>query len=211
MLGMRYLRQEPGILAVALVKGVSALSFGGMGIIEVTFAEEFFPLGEAGSGTLGLIYFASGLGTGLAPLVARRITGDNPVTMHWALLATFATCVIGYLLIGWASTLPLLLLGIFIRTAGGGTNWVYSSALLQMMAPGQYLGRIFAFDIAMMTLASSLSTLWVGWAKDNLGLGPHQIALTLAGIALISTLGWAAYLAFQFKPAATQLAAAEAE
>jgi hypothetical protein len=80
-----------------------------------------------------------------------------------------------------------------------------------MMAPNRFLGRVFAFDIAMMTLASSLSTLWVGWAKDSLGLSPYQITLTLGGIALICTLLWAAYLAFHFKPAAARLATAEAE
>jgi MFS family permease len=211
ILGMRYLRRHPAVLAIALVKGVSALAFGGMAIVEVTFAKEFFPLGQAGSGTLGLIYLAGGLGTGLGPLIARRLTGDNPVTMHWALLGTFATALIGYLLVGLAPTLPLLLVAMLIRAAGGGTNWVYSSALLQMMAPNRYLGRIFAFDMAMMTLASSLSTLWVGWARDQLGLGPHQIALTLGVVSLVSTLGWAAYLAFRFKPAAARLAAAESE
>lgn len=211
ILGLRYLQGNPAVLAVALLKGMAALSFGGMGIIEVTFAEKIFPLGQDGSGTLGLIYFSAGVGTGLGPLLARRLTGDNPVTMHWALLGTFIASFLGYLMIGWAPTLPLLLVAVFIRTIGGGTTWVYSAALLQMMAPNRFLGRIFAFDIAMMTLASSLSTLWVGWARDGLGLSPHQVALTLGGIALISTLLWAAYLAFHFKPSAARLATAEAE
>jgi MFS family permease len=211
LLGLRYLKGNPAVLAVALLKGMAALSFGGMGIIEVTFAEKVFPLGQDGSGTLGLIYFAAGVGTGLGPLLARRLTGDNPVTMHWAILGTFVVAFLGYLMIGWAPTLPLLLVAVFIRTIGGGTNWVYSAVLLQMIVPNRFLGRVFAFDIAMMTLASSLSTLWVGWARDGLGMSPHQIALTLGLIALASTLLWAAYLAFQFKPSAMKLATAESE
>jgi MFS family permease len=211
ILGLRYLQGHPAVLAVALLKGMAALSFGGMGIIEVTFAEQVFPLGQDGSGTLGLIYFSAGVGTGLGPLLARRLTGDNPVTMHWAVLGTFIAAFLGYLMIGWAPTLPLLLVAVFIRTLGGGTNWVYSAVLLQMMVPNRLLGRVFAFDIAMMTLASSLSTLWVGWARDELGMTPHQIALTLGAVALVCTLLWAAYLAFQFKPSAMKLATAESE
>jgi hypothetical protein len=211
VLGLHYLKGHPAVLAVALLKGMAALSFGGMGIIEVTFAEKIFPLGQDGSGTLGLIYFAAGVGTGLGPLLARRLTGDNPITMHWAILGTFITAFLGYLMIGWAPTLSLLLVAVFIRTIGGGTNWVYSAVLLQMMVPNRFLGRVFAFDLAMMTLASSLSTLWVGWARDELGMTPHQIALTLGGVALICTLLWAAYLAFHFKPSAARLATAEAE
>jgi len=73
--GLIYLRQHPAILMVALLKASSALAYGGMAIIEVNFAERVFPLGEGGSGTLGLIYFMAGLGTGLGPILARRLTG----------------------------------------------------------------------------------------------------------------------------------------
>jgi Na+/melibiose symporter-like transporter len=197
--GLRYLWQNPPILIIALLKAASALAFGGMAVLEVTFAEKVFPLGADGSGTLGMIYFVGGLGTGLAPLIARRITGDNLITMHWAILFTYIASFIGYLMIGWAYTLPILLVASLIRSAGGGTNWVYSSSLLQMLVPNRFLGRVFAFDIAMMTLASSISTLWVGWAHDSLGWTPHQIALALSVISFITALGWIIYLTVRLK------------
>ena len=68
-----------------------------------------------------------------------------------------------------------------------------------MMVPGNFLGRVFAFDIAMMTLASSLSTVWVGWAQDSLGLTPYQISLTLGIIPLVAAVGWFIYLNGRFK------------
>ncbi|MDX1522525.1 MAG: MFS transporter, partial [Anaerolineae bacterium] len=61
--GLRFLRRYPTILVLALTKASAALAFGGMAVVEVTFAEEYFPLGDDGSGTLGLIYFVTGLGT----------------------------------------------------------------------------------------------------------------------------------------------------
>jgi len=165
-----------------------------MGVVEMAFAGEIFPIGVESSGTLGLIFCATGLGTGLAPLLVRRITGDDIMAMHWAILFTYIAMFVGYLVIGLAATLGILLLGTVVRTSGSGTNWVFSSSLLQMMVPGKYLGRVFAFDIAMMTLASSISTLAVGWAKDYLDLTPHQIALVLGTIPFITTIGWMVYV-----------------
>jgi Na+/melibiose symporter-like transporter len=192
--GVRYLWQRPATLVLALVKASSSLAFGGIAVVEVMFAEKVFPLGTDGSATLGLIYLVVGIGTGLGPLVARRITGDNPQAMKWGIFATYVIMFAGYLTMGWAFTLPILLLATFIRTVGTGVNWVYSSSLLQMIVPGNYLGRVFAFDLAIMTLASSTSTLWVGWAQDNLGLGPHQLGMWLAVIPAMMGLGWGVYM-----------------
>jgi Na+/melibiose symporter-like transporter len=197
--GVRYLWQRPSVLVIALIKASSSLAFGGIAVVEVTFAKEVFPIGDDGSGTLGLIYLTIGLGTGLGPLVARRITGDNPLAMQWAILFTYIAMVIGYTMQGWAFTLAILLVATFIRTVGTGINWVYSSSLLQMIVPGNYLGRVFAFDLAMMTLASSTSTLWVGWAKDNLGLSSHQLALSLGSVPAVMTVGWMIYLTWRLR------------
>ncbi|MDM8528972.1 MFS transporter [Anaerolineales bacterium HSG24] len=192
--GLRYLRAHPPVLVVALLKASAAIGFGGMNVVELTFAEEIFPIGSDSSGAFGLILLVAGLGTGIGPIVARRITGDNLITMHWAILFTYIVSLIGFLLIGWSPILTVMLLGTFARTIGSGTNWVFSSSMLQIMVPSNYLGRVFAFDIAMVTLAAAISTLWVGWAKDNLGLSPHQISLALGIIPFIGMIGWTVYM-----------------
>ena len=114
--------------------------------------------------------------------------------MYWAILIAYGLMVAGYLLIGWGSLLTIILIGTFVRTIGTGINWVYSSSLLQMSVPNNFLGRVFAFDLAMTTLAASTSTLWAGWAKDMLGLSPNQIALVMAGVSLVMGIGWLIYL-----------------
>ncbi|MCB0154413.1 MAG: MFS transporter [Anaerolineae bacterium] len=192
--GVRYLRQHPPILVVALLKASSALAYGGMMVIEVTYAEQIFPIFGSSSATLGLIYVAAGLGTGFGPIVTRRLTGDNPLVMQWALLFAYLLSFVGFVTIGWAASLPLLLFGTFLRTIESGVNWVFSSAILQMAVPGKFLGRVFAFDFAMMTLAASLSTLWVGWAQDNQGLPPADIVYLLSLVPLVMATGWLAYL-----------------
>ena len=197
--GVSYLWQRPSVLALALVKASSALAFGGIAVVEVTFAREIFPLWHNDSATLGLIYLTIGVGTGLGPLVARKITGDNHVSMQWGIWVTYIAMLVGYFMEGWAFSLIILLAATLIRTIGTGINWVYSSSLLQMIVPGNYLGRVFAFDLAMMTLASSVSTLWVGWAKDNLGLGPRELAMSLGLVPLLMTLLWLIYMTWQLK------------
>lgn len=197
--GLYYLRQHLPVLAIALLKASMALAFGGMAIVEVTFAKEIFPIGADGSGTLGLIYVATGLSTGLGPLIARRITGDHTKAMYWAILFCYLSLIVGYVMIGYSTSLSFLLLATFIRTLGSGIGWVYSSALLQMNVPDKFLGRVFAFDLAMMTLAASVSTLWVGWAKDSLAMTPQQIGFMLAGVPAIMAAGWVIFLALHFK------------
>jgi len=195
--GVRYLWQRPSVLVLALVKASSALAFGGMAVVEVSFAKELFPIWGSDSASLGLIYLAIGIGTGLGPLVARKITGDNPLAMQWGIWVSYVVMVVGYFIGGWAFSLTIFLVATFIRTVGTGINWVYSSSLLQMIVPGNYLGRVFAFDLAMMTLASSVSTLWVGWAKDNLGLGPRELAMSLGVVPLVMTVLWLIFMAWQ--------------
>lgn len=197
--GLRYLWQRPGTLMVALLKAASALAFGGIEIVQVNLAENVFRLGDDASATLGLIYLAVGLGTGLGPVAARRITGDTPRAMYWAILAGFLSMVAGYALLGWAPTLTVVLVATIIRTVGTGINWVFASALLQMTVPSNYLGRVFAFDFAMMTLASSASTLWAGWAADTLGWSPYQISLALAGVSMVTATAWAGHMLLYFR------------
>ncbi len=197
--GLRYLRHHPSALIFASVKGSAALAYGGMAVVEVNFAENVYPIGDDGSATLGLILFSVGIGTGLAPLIAQRITGDNQRAMKQAIWVTYLAMVVGYFMMSRAYTLPLLLLASIVRTAGSGTSWVYSSALLQMTVPDKYLGRVFSIDFAIFTLAASISTVWAGWAQDRWGMDPFQISLMLGIIPVIMTILWPIYLSFDLR------------
>ncbi len=123
--------------------------------------------------------------------------------MYWTILFCYLMMIVGYIMIGWTATLPFLLLATFVRTLGTGIGWTYSSVLLQLNVPDKFLGRVFAFDFAMMTLAASASTVWVGWAKDSWGMTPQQIALMLISVPVIMGLGWAVFLVFHFRKQTT--------
>lgn len=195
--GLRYLWHQPHILALALVKGAMALSFGVADVIQVMFAENVFRIGENSSATLGIIYMAIGIGTGLAPLIAKRFAGNNENAMRWAIAVSFALNAVGFFGVAWAPTLSILLVMTIIRTGGSGIGWVYSSALLQMAVPDKFRGRVFAFDLAAYTLASAISTCWAGYAFDRLNFSPRYIAAIAGCMGVITLLIWMSYHYFQ--------------
>ena len=68
---------------------------------------------------------------------------------------------------------------------GGSINWTYSDVLLQMTAPNNLLGRVFALDFGIFTLAFSASVWFTGAAMDRFALDPHAVAVgSLAPLAV---------------------------
>ena len=84
-----------------------------------------------------------------------------------------------------------------LRGAGGSVNWTYSDVLLQMTVPNHLLGRGFAFDIAIFTLAVSISLWLTGFITDAFHLGPRTIVLLLAIGSLVPLIVWAVALRWQ--------------
>jgi predicted MFS family arabinose efflux permease len=89
-----------------------------------------------------------------------------------------------------APTLGIFGLGTLIRTVGSGTIWVFSAALLQMIVPDRYRGRVFAFEFAALTLTQSISIFWAGYAQDVIGLDVRQVTFTMAIVASLMGVLW---------------------
>lgn len=181
----RYLLAAAFILPLALVKAGGSLVWGATNVLEVDFAEKIFPLGAGGSITLGLIYAATGLGTGTGPLLFRRMLGDRPKKLVTGISLGYLSILLGMVVIGSAENLLTLLGGSFIRTIGSGTIWVFSAVLLQTVVPDHFRGRVFAFEFAMLTLTQSASILLAGVMQDRLGLDPFQVVWTFAAVSTL--------------------------
>jgi hypothetical protein len=178
------------------------LAWGAINVVEITYAEEIFPLRsswltdflpniDSGTATLGLVYVVSGLGTGLGPLLLRRWLGDAPMRLRWAISAGFGMLILGTFTLSLADSLGIFALATLIRTVGSGTIWVFSAALLQTIVPDRVRGRVFSFEFAMLTLTQSFSTLWAGLiGQDTLGLTVRQVALSMSGVAVVMTVLW---------------------
>ncbi len=189
--GMGYLRARPFILGIALAKAGGALAWGAVNVMEIPLAQDLFPINGNGPLTLGLLYCATGLGTGLGPLIVRRWIGRDFRDQLWAILGGLLAMSIGILGIGFANSFAWVVVASFLRALGSGTVWVFSAAMLQGIVDNEYRGRVFSFEFAVLTLAQSISTLWAGVGLDQLHLNVQEILRWTALIGLASTLMWA--------------------
>lgn len=186
--GFRYVRHHPRTGFTASVKALTQI--GSPDIMIAIYAAQIFPFGQEGALALGLLYAAAGLGAILGPLLANVFVDGSTRTLQNAIGVAFVAVAMGWLLFGWAPTLPFALLAMLLRHMGGSTNWTYSNVLLQLQVPDRFLGRVFALDFALFTLAMALSVWISGLILDNTGLQPRQLSFFLAFGSLLPLLPW---------------------
>ena len=179
--GARYLRSNPRVLAVLLVKSGWGLG-GGVLLLLTIYGKQIFPLGRDGAASIGWLYAARGLGALIGPLVAGVITSGEPRTMRRAISVAFFVSAAFYLLFAHSPVLWIALICVLGAHSGGSIQWVFSTTLLQTMVPDRFLGRVFALEMALLTLTMSVSTYVTGWGVDYEGLGARRMA-TVMGLA----------------------------
>jgi MFS family permease len=103
-----------------------------------------------------------------------------------AILIGFVALAIGIFGIALARSLPWVLATTVVRAVGSGAIWVFATVLLQQLLPDHVRGRVFAFEFAALTLTQAISTLWAGYATDQLGWSVQQVAAS-AGVAGVFT------------------------
>lgn len=193
--GLKYLRRHLDILAIALHKGAISLAVNGaFQVVQVALAERLFVIGERGSTSLGLLFAAAGVGTGIGPLIARRFTGDRNRPMRIAIALTYPVMAIGVAITAGLSSFRLVLLGSFVRAFAGGVIWVFSTQLLLHNVPGEVRGRVFSTEFAIFTLASATGTALGGWALDAPAFGLARTLWTMAVLALVPGVLWVWWL-----------------
>jgi MFS family permease len=186
--GFRYVRHHPRTALTATVKAFTQI--GSPDIMIAVYAAQIFPMGQEGALTLGLLYTAAGLGAIAGPLLANRFTRGTIRHLQNTIGVAFVIVAGGWLMFGWAPSLPVAILAMFVRHMGGSINWTYSSVILQLRTPDSYLGRVFALDFALFTLAMALSVWLSGLVMDNTSLGPRELAIVLGAASLIPLLPW---------------------
>ena len=207
--GLAYVRAHFNVGVTALVKGLG--QFGSVDVVSAVYARRVFPLGAEGGAALGLMLAFMGLGTVLGPLLGNRLHDRSARSLQRAILAGYACNALGWLLVGLAPSLPVVLAGWVLRGMGGSLNWTYSDVLLQLRVPNQVLGRVYALDLAFFTLIASVgvwsNSLWL----DTPGADPRTLAVWLAVTALGALAVWAAALRFTGGPARSAEAASAGE
>ena len=202
--GLRYLWYFPFLLVISFVKAAGSFVWGAINVLEVSYADHVYPLSgttftqwlsieNGGTATLGLIYVASGLGTGLGPLLMRRWLGDSTKRLMVGISIGFFLTATGILSLGLVTTLPAFLGATFVRTFGTGTIWVFSAVLLQIMVPDKVKGRVFGFEFAALTLTESLSVLAAGYTQDIFAWSLVRVSSTFGWLGTIVFILWMAF------------------
>ena len=187
--GARYLKANRRVIAVLLIKSGWGMG-GGVLLLLTVFGKEIFPIGTDGSTSIGILYACRGLGALIGPMIARAITRNDVVTMRKTIAVAFFISTLFYLL--FAQSPFFLLAGVFVvgAHAGGSIQWVFSSVLLQLAVPNRFLGRVFALEQSLLTLAMSLSTYASGWLLDHTPFGPRRVAGLLGLVFLLPGFAW---------------------
>src|SRR5215212_5778795 len=193
--GLKYVRKNLDVGLVTLVKAMGQV--GSFDIIAALYAAHVFRQGQEGATTLGLMFTAFGVGAVIGPLISNRFGNSSTIWLRRAILGGFVCMPLAWLIVGIAPALPIVLAGCILRGVGGSINWTYSDVLLQMTVPNHLLGRVFAFDIAIFTLAVSISLWLTGFVTDAFHLNPRTIVLLLAIGSVIPLAIWGAALRWQ--------------
>ena len=194
--GLSYVRRHAHVAALMLVKTGWGLA-GGVLLLLTIFGQRVFPVGGSTAAGIGVLYGARGVGAALGPIALRWILGQQPRTLRLAIGPAFFMVGGFYLALSVAPTLPLAALAVLLAHFGGSVLWVFSTVLLQMEVPDRFRGRVFAVELAMVTLMSSLSSYSTGYGLDRAEWSPERMAFVLGwlfclpgGLWLLATARW---------------------
>jgi MFS family permease len=196
--GLRYLERHRDVLVIALHKPAMMLFVSGaFDVLQVSIAKDVFVIGQGGGTSLGLMYAVVGVGSGIAPILVRRLTGDRDLLLRMALAVAYVVMAVGLLVASSLTSFGVVLLGAVLRAVGGGMIWVFSTQLLLQLVPNRVRGRVFSTEFALMTLSMAVSAATAGWALDHTSVGISGMLQGLAALILIPGSLWGTWVAAQ--------------
>jgi MFS family permease len=200
---IRYARTHPVVAALLGSKLGFGFGTGSVGMLALLATGPF----HSGDGGTGLLLAARGLGVVAGPFVARRLVtrwsvrstaggraGDGQDGGRVARETTLATAGIllacgvagivygaGYLVVGTAPVLAVAVAGALLAHLGGGAQWTLSTYGLQAAVPDYIRGRVFAADLALVTVSMSVSLVASGALAEL--TGPRVPTVLLAAVS----------------------------
>ncbi len=194
VVGFRVVFARLGLLLIVLQKSMLMLFFGAaFQVILVAIAQDVFTIGSGGSLSVGVLFAAMGLGTGVGPLAARAVTGDRPDRMHQAILMSYLLAAAGLLVVSWLADLTTVLLGSFLVGLGNGQLWVFSTQLILQWVPATVRGRVLAAEFGFFSLASAISAAVAGVALDW-SFPIHDVLAWMAALSMLPALVWGVWM-----------------
>ena len=187
--GAHYVRHRPRVLAYLLVKTSWGMG-GGILTLLAVFGERIFPVaGKAATG-IGVLFTARGIGTAVGPIVARRWTGETRKQMQTAVGIAFLMGGTFYLAFAVSRSFAWALVFLAVAHMGGSILWVFSTVLLQKTVEDNFRGRVFAAEMALVTLTMATSNYVVGELMDRFGFSPRWVTAGVGIFFLMPGITW---------------------
>ncbi len=194
--GLDYLRRHIDTFSIAIHKGaLGLLIIGFYQVIQVTIAEQYFPIGEGGSISLGLIYVMSGIGSGIGPILGRNWARDRDRQLRLMIALGYVCALLGFLISATLISFEVILFGALLRGIGGGLIWVLGTQLLLQIVPNQVRGRVFSTEFALYTLFAAVASGSTGLLIDT-QLGIPGVLLLGCILLIIPITLWTLWIQF---------------
>ena len=189
--GWGYLRKHPPVMRMTWAKATWGFGGGALVLFLALLGDTLFPAAQ--STGIGVLFAARGLGTGIGPVVARRLFPDEtrwPRILGMCIVATG----VGYAILSFVGWILLIVVLVIFAHAASGANWVLSTTLLQKRSEDRFRGRVFATDWFFVTIIQSGSII-LGALLLEAGLALRSVILLFAVVQILSGLLWVVVVA----------------
>ncbi len=136
-----------------------------------------------------------GIGTGIGPILVRRITGDDERRLRIALGCSYFVTALGVAIVAAAPVFSVALVGALLRGVGAGVGWVFSTQILLHLVPDRVRGRVFSTEFALLTLCSAAASAVAGRVIDLPQVGIRGTLWCMAAVVLIPGVLWSLWTA----------------
>ena len=187
--GIRYVKDRPRVLALLLVKPAWGLG-GGILTLLAVFGERIFPVGKSAATGIGVLFAARGIGTAVGPIVARRMAGEGQKRMLISIGIAFLIGGAFYIAFGSATSFVFALFVLGAAHCGGSILWVFSTVMLQRVVDDKFRGRVFAAELALLTLTMAASNYTTGELLDRFRISPRLVTIGIGIFFLMPGLIW---------------------
>lgn len=189
--GLRHIRRHPAIRRMATTKAVWAMGGGALVFLLALLGESVNP--GAASVSIGILFAARGVGTGIGPMAVRAWFRDERT---WP--PVIGMCIIltgmGYIVAGWMAAVFtasfIVAIPVMLAHTAGGANWVFSTVMLQQRVVDQYRGRVFATEWLLVMGMESISIFIASLILELELLSLVQVVVVFGIVSILSGAGW---------------------
>lgn len=184
--GLSYLNKNRHILRPGIAKGTASAFMGGLVYMLVIVSEDVLMMGSIG---LGLLYAARGIGTGIGPIIGRRLFPDE---RSWIMAMGGAMVLAGlmYMVVGSSNSIATMVVFVLLAHSASGANWVKSTVLLQQRTTDTYRGRVFSTEWLLFTVMYSVSVMIASLILEYELVEIKSLIIIYGGLLVLAGIIW---------------------